>query len=116
MDGQADWVNHEVLIDHLGSSCPNCVVHFGSCGSLTGVSWGEFLKQIGASAVSGYEKEIDFGESAACELAYLAYLVWDDTESLTSSAASTVYSEMTEEGKPYHGLSSHLRFVMHTGE
>ena len=114
VDGQEDWVNHEFLTGHLDSSCADCMVHFGSCGSLTGVDWSAFLERTGASAVSGYEKEVDFSESAAFELAYFAYLVWDDSKSLTT-AASTVSSEMMGECRPYRGLSSHLGFVMHVG-
>lgn len=116
VDGEEDWVNHEDLTARLGSSCTNRLVHFGSCGSLTGVDWSGFLQQTGASAVSGYDEAVDFAESAAFELIYLADLQYHGYKSLTSTVASTVHSNMTDEGSAYYGLSSHLGFVMHVGE
>ena len=116
MDGEEDWVDHNDLKDRLGPSCTNRLVHFGSCGSLTGVDWGGFLQQTGATAVSGYDKNVDFGESAAFELLYLADLQYHYGKSLTSTVASTVHSNMTDEGSACYGLSSHLGFLMHVGE
>ena len=116
MVGEEDWVDHNDLKDLLGPSCTNRLIHFGSCGSLTGVDWGGFLEQTGASAVSGYDEAVDFAESAAFELLYLADLQYYHRKPLTSKVASTVHSNMTKKGHPYRGLSSHLGFVMHVGE
>lgn len=113
-DGGKDVVNYEVLADRLDFSCNNRLIHFASCGSLSGVDWAQFLEQTKASAVSGYEEDVEFGESAALELIYLADLQYHYRKSLTPTVANTVHSNMT--GEPYAGLSSHLGFVMYVRE
>ena len=114
-DGRKDMVNYEVLADHLDSSCINRLVHFGSCGSMMGVDWVQFLEQTCASAVSGYREDVNFEDSAAFELLYLADLQYHHRRSLTSTVANTVHSNMTE-GSAFSGLSEHLGFVMHIGK
>lgn len=114
-DGKKDMVNYEVLADHLDASCANRLVHFGSCGSLMGVDWSQFLEQTCASAVSGYHEDVPFEDAAAFELIYLADLQYHHGQSLTSTVANTVHSNITE-SSAYQGLSEHLGFIMHISE
>ena len=115
-DGRKDMVNYEVLGDQLAASCNSRLVHFGSCGSLAGVDWDQFLEQTKASAVSGYHEDVNFEDSAAFELIYLADLQYHHGKSLTPTVANTVHSKVTGKQSPYRGLSSHLGFVMHVRE
>ena len=112
-DGTSDMVNYEVLGSHLEAGCKNRVVHFGSCASLAGVDWTDFLDMTGASAVSGYEGEVAFEDSAAFELLYLADFQYHGGRSLTPNVAKTVHKNMTEDGSPYSALATHLEFAMH---
>ena len=115
-DGKKDMVNYEVLADHLDSSCTNRLVHFASCGSFKGVDWCRFLEQTGASAVSGYQNDIGFEDSAALELLYLADLQRHRGRPLTKTVANDVHSNMTGRDSAYRGLSSHLGFEMHVNQ
>lgn len=115
-DGKTDMVNYEVLADQLEASCNKRLVHFGSCGSVVGVDWNQFVQVTKASAVSGYREDVNFEDSAAFELIYLADLQYHHGKSLTPTVANTVLSKVTGRQSPCRSLSSHLGFVMHVKE
>ena len=67
----------------LAGCCSNCLIHFGSCAtlSLDPVEVDEFLKRTGAVAVSGYRKDVGWIEPIALELLYLNCLQTTISES-----------------------------------
>lgn len=80
-----------ILREHGG--CENRLVHFASCSTLN-VKEDElacFANEITASAVSGYEKEVDWSASTAFELMYLESLQYAGEEkALTKNVVQSV--------------------------
>ncbi len=72
------WLSAEtdgtVTIDHLtgllAGQLEGCVVHLGSCSVVDArdPAWSTFLHRTGAAAVMGYDRDIDWVDSAAWEL------------------------------------------------
>ena len=115
-EGIDDYVGYEVLGAMLDGACGNRLIHFASCSSLNlaNIELDGFLKQTGASAVSGYTKDVYFEDSIASELIYFADLQYHHGQSLTPTVALTVYENIM--GEPYKMLSDHLGFAMHCKE
>lgn len=67
----------------LAGCCSNCLIHFGSCAtlSLDPVEVDKFLKRTGAVAVSGYSQDVGWIEPIALELLYLDCLQTTISES-----------------------------------
>ena len=62
------------LADMMAGRCAHRVVYFGSCSTLDthGTRLNSFLRKTGALAVCGYKEEIDWVESTAFDLIFLA--------------------------------------------
>lgn len=73
-------VGDETLsLDHLAGlvgQLPGGVVHLGSCSVLKGdpEAAKRFLSKTGAALLSGYERDVEWLDSAALDLAWLGYL------------------------------------------
>jgi hypothetical protein len=69
-----------VTLDHLGDRLADkltgCVVHFGSCAVMKGGKerFRRFLGQTGARAITGYDDDVPWIESAALDLIVLGML------------------------------------------
>jgi hypothetical protein len=65
----------DALADHLGP-LPGGVVHLGSCFVLKNneAAGRRFLKRTGASLISGYQRDVEWLDSAALDSAWLGYL------------------------------------------
>ena len=66
-------------LDQLASligELPNGVVHLGSCSVLTGREEAaqRFLRETGARLVSGYQRDVEWLDSAALDTAWLGYV------------------------------------------
>ena len=116
LDNRKDMVDYEVLADRLDGACQNSVVHFASCSSLNDMDLNDFREKIGASAVSGYAKDIYWIDSAAFELMYLYQLQYHYEEALTRKVAMIVKENLaTEESARiyYFEMAKYLGFRMH---
>ena len=91
-------VDLQSVAEWLGKGCNNRLVHFASCSTLdiTPDQLKGLVKNIGASAISGYKKEIKWMESAAFELNYLQRLQFDHNRGLTKAVMKKV-DEGTDE-------------------
>ena len=88
----------------------NRVIHFSSCSTLdlSSKESREFLKMTGASAVSGYKKEIDWMESAALDILFLEQLQYRGKENLTTNVMQTCKNNLMK--PPYSELRKSLGF------
>lgn len=112
------------IANHLRGSCKNKVIHFASCSTIKVASSAveDFLETTGASAVSGYEKEIDWTWSLAFDLLYLEAIQRASNEFLTPARMKEVSDYLTDErwledktwGEPYpyNAVRKRLGFVM----
>ena len=69
-----------------------------------------FREQIGASAVSGYDDDVNWIESAAFELMYLHELQYHRKKPLTPDVAMDAKKNLDE--MPYSVMAKHLGFCM----
>ena len=103
--------------------CRNRIVHFASCSTLDvgKDDVGLFLRETGASAVSGYSKEVDWVEAATFDVLYLKQLQFGGSISLTRNLMRAIrdgnrtrwglLERNSEHGpSPYHALAKHLGF------
>ena len=113
------------ILDGLGG-CENRIIHFASCSTLdvSDRDLETFVANIGASAVSGYDGEIDWVESAVFELQYLKSLQYGGQKTLTPFVMQMVRNGSINHwpllGKtavgPFVVLSEHLGFRLHVLE
>ena len=108
-------VKSQTLAKRLKGACPGCVVHFSSCSSLKDMDLEDFRETIGASAVSGYEEEVYWFESAAFELLLLYELLHHRGEPLTPTVAMDVKKKLAVKESAqihYFEMAEHLGFCM----
>jgi hypothetical protein len=75
LDAGGHLYSLDALADHLGP-LPGGVVHLGSCFVLKNneAAGRRFLKRTGASLISGYQRDVEWLDSAALDSAWLGYL------------------------------------------
>ena len=95
----------------LQEQCKDRVVHFSSCGTLK-VSTRcarNFLDITGARSVSGYDKVVDWMESIAFELLFLARMQKGGQLTLTSNVMNNCRNDVMNKS-PYKEFRKHLGF------
>ena len=72
-DPDDPFVQLDEIADFLEGRCSNKVIHFASCSTInvSNMAIGNFLEKTGASAVSGYAKDVDWIWSMAMDILYL---------------------------------------------
>lgn len=118
----------EISIEQLGKGlageCKNRVVHFGSCSTLNADTQliQDFLRETGASAVSGYQEEVEWTESMAFDVLYLTRMQYGGGQSLTPNVmrsirdgTKTSWGLCRRDGggygrNPYYDWGKHLGF------
>ncbi len=112
------YLNSETMIDiddirmYLDSKCENRVIHFGSCSTLaiSPEELHDFLDTTEASAVSGFEKDIDWLESFSFECMYLRSLNFNRRRHLSPDHVRKIHEGQILKAKAHSQLSDHLGF------
>ena len=107
------------IVDGIEHSCENCVLHFGSCGTIDEQHAQELFDARDASGVSGFRNEVDWVQSAAFELMYLELL-----QAVKSRDAKIKWLRRDRvmecrrllRGKPYGAMAGHLGFELLAGD
>lgn len=75
-NGQSKTISTDDLFALLQGKCHKRVIHFGACSVLNihGLTVNRYLRESGASAISGYVNEVYWVPSSAFEMIYLAEL------------------------------------------
>ena len=96
--GEQDyWGNSEISLEQLGEglgegSCTNRIVHFGSCSTLDVEEerLESLLAHTGASAVSGYDQEVEWTESVAFDMLYIKMMQSGGGLTLTPNVMASI--------------------------
>ena len=112
---ESSWVCLQDIAKSLEGKCRNKVVHFGSCSTIkdSNGAIGNFLGMTGASAVSGYEKPVDWTWSMAFDLLYLQAIQEVDHKYLTPDCMKKVNHYLTDKmwpSYPYDAVRKLLGF------
>ena len=98
------------LADFLGDKCTGKIIYFGSCSTLNidKRRINTFLKKTGAIAAIGYKKDIDWIQSAACDLFVFEAL---QSEILDSKGIKKMYKKIISDYGNLHKILN-FRFVI----
>ena len=118
--GESSKVDLQCIAQSLREKCKNKVVHFGSCSTINDSNGAivSFLEVTGASAVSGYAKDVDWTWSMAFDLLYLQAIQEVDHKYLTPHCMKKVdhyltnkrWEDLGEEPYPYDAVREQLGF------
>ena len=118
IDTQLSLLEVADILRGLGG-CENRLIHFASCSTLGIDDLNPLVDITGASAISGYSKEIDWVESTAFELTYLQNLQYGGQQPLTPHVMQMVrngsgkhWPLFGSKGEPFVELSRHLGFQL----
>ena len=124
LDGdEEDAVENRVkvadIVDGIRQSCENCVIHFGSCGTIDEGHAKELFDARHASGVSGFRHDVDWIDSAAFELMYLGLL--QDVKSQDPRVRWLRRKRVMEcrrrlRAKPYGAMAQRLGFELLAGD
>ena len=113
-------VDLQCIAQSLRGKCRNKVIHFGSCSTINDSNGAicEFLEVTCASAVSGYENDVDWTWSMAFDLLYLQAIQAVDHKYLTPECMKEVdhyltnkrWEDLGEEPYPYDAVREQLGF------
>ena len=107
------------IIDGIKHSCDNCVIHFGSCGTIDEQHAKELFDARNASGVSGFRSDVEWIESAAFELMYLELMQTvksKDAKIKWLSRDRVLECRRLLRKKPYGALADHLGFELFAGD
>jgi hypothetical protein len=98
------------LADFLGDKCTGKIIYFGSCSTLNidKRRINSFLKKTGAIAVIGYKRDIDWIQSAACDLFVFEAL---QSDKLDTKGIHKIHKKIISDYGNLHKLLD-LRFVI----
>lgn len=98
------------LADFLGDKCTGKIIYFGSCSTLNidKRRINSFLKKTGAIAVIGYKRDIDWIQSAACDLFVFEAL---QSDKLDTKGINKIHKKIISDYGNLHKLLD-LRFVI----
>jgi len=98
------------LADFLGDKCTGKIIYFGSCSTLKidKRRINSFLKKTGAIAVIGYKRDIDWIQSAACDLFVFEAL---QSDKLDTKGIHKIHKKIISDYGNLHKLLD-LRFVI----
>jgi hypothetical protein len=104
--GDEGRANLDWLEERLQNKCKNCLIHFGSCGTLDthGKRLQRFMRSTGALAVCGYRSDVDWMLSTSFELILMSTL---QHNAFTRSGLAAVQKRLKREAK---GLVNELKF------
>ena len=115
-DGYEEFNLNDITNMFEGGVCENCIIHFGACSvmDVDDLTRQRVLRHTGASAVSGYKKDVDWFESLAFEMLYMSCLQytmseWEE-EYITPRIMAEVWAKLQE--KPYRQFVKRLGFTM----
>ena len=105
-----DKYSLEELADFLGDKCTGKIIYFGSCSTLNidKRRINSFLKKTGAIATIGYKREIDWIQSAACDLFVFEAL---QSDKLDTKGIKKIYKKIISDYGNLHKILD-LRFVI----
>ena len=113
----------KILCESGYGDCKDSLVHFASCSTLNvkGAHIDSLVARTKASAISGYDRGIDWIDSAAFELNYLRRLQFGGGKSLTKNVMNNVKNGtknwpklMGKKGEgPFVDLGKELGFQLH---
>ncbi len=109
-------ISMDDMLASLKGKCDRRIIHFASCSTLATSSEeiNNFLHVTGASAVSGYSKDVDWKESIPFEFMHLASFNYDVDNHLSPKMVNQIWSRKNP--KAYDEFVDTLGFEMHVSE